>query len=77
MAWINYAGKQPRVIRRLRDARMLDPVFVEVSDTHGIETSLLTAADFAGRKIVNYRYSRVIFATQGGAKFEHGSRRKG
>ncbi len=72
VAWINYAEKQPRVIRRLRDARLRDPVFVEVSDTHGIETSLLTAADFAGRKIVNYRYSRVIFATQGGAKFDMG-----
>ena len=47
-------------------------MFVEVSDTHGIETSLLTAADFAGRKIVNYRYSRVTFATQGGAKFDMG-----
>ena len=33
----------------MRDARLLDPVFVEVSDTHGIETSLLTAVDFKGR----------------------------
>ena len=56
----------------MRDKRLLDPVFVEVSDTHGIETSLLTVADFKGRKILNYRYSRVVFATQGGAKFGMG-----
>lgn len=72
VVWIKCEEKQPRVIRRLRDARLLDPVFVEVSDTHGIETSLLTAADFAGHKIINYRYSRVTFATQGGAKFDMG-----
>ncbi len=40
-----------------------------MADTHGIETSLITVADFRGRKIVNYRFSRVVFATQGGAKF--------
>ena len=74
--WLSYcrfSEKQPRVIRRLRDTRLQDPVFLEVSDTHGIETSLLTVADFAGRKIINYRYSPVIFATQGGAKFGMGS----
>lgn len=60
------------MIRRLRDARLLDPVFVEVPDTHGIETSLLTVADFKGRQIINYRYSPVVFATQGGAKFGMG-----
>jgi hypothetical protein len=72
LTWIKYSDLQPQVIRRLRDARMLDPVYAEVSDTHGIETSLLTVADFAGRKIINYRYSRVVFATQGGAKFDMG-----
>jgi len=72
IAWIRDAPPGPRVIRRLRDARLLDPVFVEVADTHGIETPLLTAADFHGRKIVNYRYGQLIFATQGGAKFGMG-----
>ena len=67
IAWIQDAPPGPRVIRRLRDARMLDPVFVEVADTHGIETPLLTVADFHGRKIINYRYGQLIFATQGGA----------
>jgi hypothetical protein len=70
--WIDCSPPAPRVIRRLRDARMLDPVFVEVSDTHGIETPLLTVADFRGRKIINYRYGQLIFATQGGAKFGMG-----
>jgi len=43
-----------------------------MSDTHGIETSLITVADFQGRKILNYRFSRVVFATQGGAQFGMG-----
>ncbi len=69
IAWIKYFDKDATVIRRMRDARLLDPVFVEMSDTHGVETSLITVADFKGRKIANYRFSQLKFATQGGAKF--------
>jgi hypothetical protein len=72
ISWIKYSEKDAQVTRRLRDARLLDPVFAEVADTHGIETPLLTVADFKGRKIINFRYGRLIFATQGGAKFGMG-----
>lgn len=72
ISWITHAGGDGKVIRRLRDARLLDPVFVEVADTHGIETALLTVADFNGRQILNYRYSPVVFVTQGGARFGMG-----
>lgn len=72
IAWIKHTGQDARVIRRLRDARLIDPVFVEVADTHGIETALLTVADFKGRKIMNYRFSELVFATQGGARFGMG-----
>jgi hypothetical protein len=72
IAWIKYSNQSAKVIRRLRDARMLDPVFVEVADTHGIETPLLTVADFHGRKIINYRFGQLVFATQGGARFGMG-----
>jgi hypothetical protein len=72
IVWIKNTPAGPQVIRRLRDARLLDPVHVEMSDTHGIETSLITVADFKGRKIINYRFSRVVFATQGGARFGMG-----
>jgi hypothetical protein len=72
LAWIKCSQQDAKVIRRLRDARLLDPVFAEVSDTHGIETPLLTVADFKGRKIINYRYGVLVFATQGGARFGMG-----
>jgi hypothetical protein len=72
IAWVKYADRGATVVRRLRDARLLDPVYVEVSDTHGVETAILTVADFKGRKIMNYRYGVVTFATQGGAKFGMG-----
>ncbi len=72
LAWIKYGPSDGQVIRRMRDRRLIDPVFVEAADTHGIETSLLTVCDFAGRKVANYRYSTLVFATQGGARFGMG-----
>jgi len=72
IAWIQYSDREVRVVKRLRDARLLDPVHVEVADTHGIETSILTVADFKGRKILNYRWSELHLATQGGARFGMG-----
>ncbi|MEO6568654.1 MAG: hypothetical protein ABIO94_07805, partial [Opitutaceae bacterium] len=70
--WVGIEGTGGRVIRRLRDARLIDPVYAEVADTHGIETPMLTVADFNGRKILNYRYGTLVFATNGGAKFGMG-----
>lgn len=76
IAWIHLGAAGARVGQRLRDARLQDPVFVEVADTHGVETAILTVADFKGRQILNYRYAPVVFVTQGGARFgmgEHGT----
>jgi len=73
IAWIQVSDREAQVIKRLRDARLLDPVHVEVADTHGIETSILTVADFKGRKILNYRYGELHLATQGGARFGMGA----
>jgi hypothetical protein len=72
IAWIKGDDQQSQVIRRLRDARLVDPVFAEVADTHGVEGPVMTVADFQGCKIVNYRYGILTFATQGGAKFGMG-----
>ena len=72
IAWFKCSERDAQVIRRLRDARLLDPVFVDVTDTHGIETPLLMAVDFHGRKLINYRYGPLVFATQGGATFGMG-----
>lgn len=71
--WVAISGGQGKVTRRLRDARLVDPVYAETSDTHGIETPLLTVVDFNGRKILNYRYGPLVFATNGGAKFGMGA----
>lgn len=69
VCWIKLSGDTAQVTRRLRDRRLVDPVYVEVAETHGIETELVTVCDFKGRKIVNYRCSEVVFATQGGERF--------
>jgi hypothetical protein len=49
---------------------------VEVSDTHGIETALISVTDFKGRQLLNYRYSQLVWATQGGQKFGMGAEGK-
>jgi hypothetical protein len=72
LAWIKDDGASLQTIRRLRDARLIDPVAVEMADTHGIDVSLITVADFGGRKLVNYRFSPVTFSMQGGATFGMG-----
>ncbi|HZE97536.1 MAG TPA: hypothetical protein VE981_10960 [Planctomycetota bacterium] len=69
LQWVRFAKDQGSIVRELRDERMIDPVYAEVADTHGIETQIVTVADFKGRRIINYRCSPVIFATNGGAKF--------
>ncbi len=70
--WVTWKGDKGEVTKRLRDARLSDPVFAEASDTHGIETPLLTVADFKGRKILNYRYGTLLFGTQGRQTFGMG-----
>jgi hypothetical protein len=70
--WVIASDAAIKVTRRLRDARLQDPVQAEVADTHGIETPMLTVADYRGRKILNYRYGPLKFATQGGEVFGMG-----
>jgi hypothetical protein len=53
---------------------MIDPVYAEIADTHGIETQIITVADFKGRRIINYRCSPVVFATNGGARYGCGAK---
>ena len=71
--FVKYTDKSFEVIRRFKDARLIDPVHVEQADTHGTDTHLITVADFKGRKILNYRLSPIVFATNGGAKFGCGA----
>jgi len=70
--WIKYTDKTPTLIRELKDNRLQDPVNVEVADTHGIETNLISVTDFKGRQLLNYRFSQLVWATQGGQKFGMG-----
>jgi hypothetical protein len=69
LQWVTFGPKEGKITRELRDRRLVDPVYAEIADTHGIEMQLVTVADFRGRKIVNYRCSPVVFATNGGARY--------
>ena len=70
--WIRTTGNTSTVIRRLRDQRLLDPVYCEVAETHGIETAIVTVCDFTGSKVLNYRFGQAHFVTNGGARFGMG-----
>src|SRR5207342_1328957 len=52
ITWVGDWGNQAKVVRRLRDRRLLDPVCAEVADTHGIEGPFVTVVDFSGRQIL-------------------------
>lgn len=62
----------------MRDPRWLDPIHCEMSDTHGIDTPLLTTCDHDGKKITNHRFGDLtltnwggtVFPVEGGAAFE-------
>lgn len=69
LQWVKFTKDQGAITRELRDERMIDPVYAEIADTHGIETQIVTVADFKGHKIINYRCSPVVFATNGGARY--------
>lgn len=72
ISWIKDDFTNMQVTKRMRDSRLIDPVFCEMSDTHGIEASIISVADFHGRKVFNYRFGRVVFELQGGAIFGMG-----
>src|SRR5205085_9784352 len=44
ISWVHNTDKGASVVRKLRDARLIDPVHVEVADTHGIEAAIITVA---------------------------------
>lgn len=54
--WVETSGSG-RIIRRLRDGRLLDPVHVAAWDSRGAFG--VSIADFTGRKIVNYLYKPI------------------
>jgi hypothetical protein len=65
-------GERGSVYKRLRDATMIDPIAAEDNDTHGTESYVLTVADHAGKRIINYRFGPIILHTNGGATYGMG-----
>jgi len=61
------------VLLTIKDPRMVDPVHLEVSDTHSVEVPILTVADFGGRQILNYRYGPLLDQTGSGASYPMGA----
>jgi hypothetical protein len=77
--FVKLNGNAPKVVRRLRDSRLVDPIWAEISDTRG--ASVLSVADYKGQKVVNYLTAPIdswgaeLFGklgTDGKAEFECG-----
>jgi hypothetical protein len=57
VVWVSVSGKSASVQKRLRDQRLVDPVYVEASDTRG--ASVVSVADFKGQKVVSYLHKAI------------------
>ncbi|MBE7463471.1 MAG: hypothetical protein HS116_08200 [Planctomycetes bacterium] len=69
--WIKIDGDGGSVTKRLRDARLVDPVCVDDADNNGSSVPVITVADFKSRLVVNYRYGKADLHTNG-VKQEYG-----
>ncbi|PSL80928.1 hypothetical protein C7T35_30005 [Variovorax sp. WS11] len=67
--WVRFAsdGNSGSVVRNLQDSRIVDPIAVEDADNFASNNMVLSVADYAGKKVSNYRYGSVIFANRGGS----------
>ncbi|GAA4342655.1 hypothetical protein GCM10023165_24480 [Variovorax defluvii] len=67
--WVRFSadGNSGSVVREFRDQRMVDPVAVEDADNFASDNMVLSVADYAGKKISNYRYGSIVFANRGGS----------
>ncbi len=61
--WVRFDGgyRTGKVVRTLRDSRLVDPIRSEDSDNHTSENYILSVCDYAGRQLANYRYGPAIF----------------
>ncbi|MDM0044582.1 hypothetical protein QTH91_08830 [Variovorax dokdonensis] len=64
--WVQFSGNSGSVIRTLQDSRLKDPIWAEDNDNHGTESFVLTVADYAGKRVSNYRWGPVIFRSNPG-----------
>ncbi len=54
--WVKAGPGGGQVYRRLKDRRLEDPVYVEPIDTNGAVLQGMTVCDFAGEKLIGYRF---------------------
>ncbi|MBU2407508.1 MAG: hypothetical protein KKC79_02530, partial [Gammaproteobacteria bacterium] len=62
--WVRFAndGNSGSVVRTLQDSRIIDPIAVEDADNFSNVGNLLSIADYAGKKVSNYRYGPVFLS---------------
>jgi hypothetical protein len=63
VTWLDLSGSKPEIIRKLQDARLVDPISVEDNNNHGTQADLIDIADYGDKSIKAYRYGPVKFWT--------------
>ncbi|MBT2299296.1 hypothetical protein J7E70_02360 [Variovorax paradoxus] len=60
--WVKFSANQNSgsVIRKMADSRV-DPIVATEADQYSTEGGIVSVADYAGKRIANYRYGPVIY----------------
>lgn len=68
ISWMDLSGPVPTIVRRLQDARLVDPISVEDNNNHQTQTDLIDIADYGDRTVKAYRYGPVSYWYAGSSK---------
>jgi len=75
ISWVRFAGdgNSGSIVRTLKDSRLADPISAEDTDNNGVESYVLSIADYGGRALRNYRYGPIIMQAYGGQRYGMGA----
>ncbi|WP_431276745.1 hypothetical protein ACQ858_11585 [Variovorax ureilyticus] len=67
--WVRFAsnGNSGSIVRTIQHSEMKDLIAVEDADNFANQGYVMSALDYAGKAVRNYRYGSVIFVADGGA----------
>jgi hypothetical protein len=61
---VNLVGNAMSIDLTIRDQRLMDPVWADVSDNHSNRGKILVVCDFEGQRLTGYRYEPVTLTTK-------------
>jgi hypothetical protein len=67
VSWVRFGSNDNSgsIVRTLQDTRLQDPIAVEDADNYANPGYVISASDYAGKAIRNYRYGPISFSDGG------------